>query len=116
MTPAEPELLRALRTAAGEAQVLIDADLRASYQTDWTRRWQGEALAVVRPTDTDAVAAVLAGCRAFGAAVIPQGGNTGLVGGSVPRSVSARQQVVLSLTRLNDAGKVDEAAGEVTAG
>jgi len=107
-------LLDALRAAVGPAQVLTDADLRASYETDWTRRWRGEAVAVVRPESTEAVAAAVDACRQAGAAVIPQGGNTGLVGGSVPRADGTRLQVLLSLGRLREVEPVDAAAGEVT--
>jgi FAD/FMN-containing dehydrogenase len=114
MSPDTATLLDALRAAAGPAHVLTDADLRATYETDWTRRWSGEAVAVVRPESTEAVAAVLAACREAGAAVIPQGGNTGLVGGSVPRGAMARPQFVLSLARLGQLEPIDVAAGEVT--
>jgi FAD/FMN-containing dehydrogenase len=116
MTTASPRqaLLTQLRDAVGDAHVLTDSDLRAGYETDWTRRWHGEAVAVVRPQSTEQVAAVLRACRKAGAAVIPQGGNTGLVGGSVPRATSERPQVVLSLTRMRDLEAVDIAAGEVT--
>ena len=110
------QLLRDLRDAVGDAHVLTDPDLRASYETDWTRRWHGEATAVVRPADTDQVAAAVTACIDHGAAVIPQGGNTGLVGGSVPRPPTARPQVVISLTRLRDIEPIDTVAGEVTAG
>lgn len=96
--------------------MLTDADLRASYETDWTRRWHGEALAVVRPASTGEVIAVMLACAAAGAAVIPQGGNTGLVGGSVPRGVAVRPQVVLSTLRLRDLEPLDALAGEVTVG
>jgi FAD/FMN-containing dehydrogenase len=116
MTSAAPDLLRALRHAAGEAQVLTDADLRAGYQTDWTGRWRGDSVAVVRPTSTDAVAGLLAACLEHGAAVIPQGGNTGLVGGSVPRVDCDRPQVVVSVTRLTELGDVDVSSAEVTVG
>jgi FAD/FMN-containing dehydrogenase len=111
-----PSLLEALRAAVGPAQVLTDADLRATYETDWSRRWHGEAAAVVRPGSTDEVSAVLRACAAAGAAVVPQGGNTGLVGGSVPRAVGPRPQVVLSTLRLRDVEEVDQLAGEVTVG
>jgi len=110
------ELLASLRSAVGDAQVLTDPDLRASYETDWTRRWSGPAAAVVRPATTEQVVAVVDACRAAGIALIPQGGNTGLVGGSVPRAVLDRPQVVLSTLRLRDVEPVDEAAGEVTVG
>ena len=106
------ELLAALRAAVGERQCLTDPDLRASYETDWTRRWSGVALAVVRPGSTDEVAAVLRVCSAAGVGVVPQGGNTGLVGGSVPRA----GEVVLSTTRLAEMEAVDAEAGEVTVG
>jgi FAD/FMN-containing dehydrogenase len=107
-------LLPALRDAVGDAHVLTDADLRAGYERDWTGRWNGHAAAVVRPDSTEQVAAVIDNCREAGAAVIPQGGNTGLVGGSVPRAAADREQVVLSLTRMRDLEPVDAAAGEVT--
>jgi FAD/FMN-containing dehydrogenase len=114
--PAAVALLDSLRASVGEAHVLTDADLRASYETDWTRRWHGEALAVVRPETAEQVAAVLTACREAGVVVIPQGGNTGLVGGSVPRPTTESPQVVLSLTRMRDLEPVDTAAGEVTVG
>lgn len=107
-------LLAALRAAVGEAHVLTDPDLRSSYETDWTRRWSGEALAVVRPRTTDEVVSVMQACHEAGAAVVAQGGNTGLVGGSVPRADADRPQVVISMLRLHDLEPVDTAAGEVT--
>jgi FAD/FMN-containing dehydrogenase len=113
-----PALLDALREAVGSSQVLTDLDLRSGYQTDWTRRFHGESVAVVRPGTTDEVAGVLRACSHGGAAVIPQGGNTGLVGGSVPRAADpdGRPQVVLSLLRLRDEEQVDLLAGEMTVG
>jgi FAD/FMN-containing dehydrogenase len=109
-------LPQSLRAAVGESHVLTDADMRASYETDWTRRWRGEALAVVRPASTEEVIAVLLACAEADAAVIPQGGNTGLVGGSVPRDMSDGPQVVLSTLRMRDLGPVEPLAGEVIVG
>jgi len=105
-------LTRRLSQIVGDRHCLTDAALRASYEIDWTRRFSGAALAVVRPGTTDEVAAVLRACSDAGVGVVPQGGNTGLVGGSVPRG----GEVVLSLLRLSDVGIVDADAGEVTAG
>jgi len=110
MTP--DALLASLREIVGERHCLTDAGLRASYETDWTRRFHGEALAVVRPGSTDEVARVLVACADAGVGVVPQGGNTGLVGGSVPRG----GEVVLSLLRLGQVDDVDRIAGEVTVG
>jgi FAD/FMN-containing dehydrogenase len=100
------------RAAVGEPEVLTDPDLTAGYAVDWTRRWRGSASAVLRPATTDQVAALVAAARCHGVALVPQGGNTGLVGGSVPRS----REVVLSLRRLDDLGPLDVLAGQVTAG
>lgn len=119
MNPASPpELRSALRAVVGDAHLLADEDLRAGFETDWTRRWHGEAACVVRPGSAGEVAGVMRACAAAGVAVVPQGGNTGLVGGSVPRASEprGRPQVVLSLTRLRDLEPVDTAAAEVTVG
>ena len=104
--PPLDNLIAALRHCLGDAQVLTDGDLGA-WERDWRKRWFGKALAVVRPGSPDEVAAVLALCRAHGASVVPQGGNTGLVGGGVP-DVSGRQ-VLLSLARLNKVRSIDAA-------
>ena len=116
-------LVAALHAVVGPSNVLTDADLRATYETDWTRRFHGIAAAVVRPRTVEEAAAVLRTCGAVGAAVVPQGGNTGLVGASVPRAAaprdergSPRPQVVVSTLRLRDLEAVDEVAGEVTVG
>ncbi|MET0350300.1 MAG: FAD-binding protein, partial [Rhizobacter sp.] len=77
--------LQDLTLLLGAAHVLVDADLRAPYGTDWIRRWSGRAAAVVRPGSTEEVAAVLRVCSKRGLAVVPQGGNTGMVGAGVPR-------------------------------
>ena len=106
------ELVEALVAAVGGRDVLVDDDVRASYETDWTRRFHGRARAVVRAGGAAEVAAVLAACREHGAAVVPQGGNTGMVGGGVPRG----GEVVLSLGRLRELGEVDRATGQVTVG
>ncbi len=110
MSGADP-LIDALVDIVGSAHVIVDPELRASYETDWTGRFHGAARAVVRPRDATQVAAVLATCAAAGAAVVPQGGNTGLVGGSVPRG----GEVVISLRRLDEIS-VDADQGEVVVG
>ncbi len=105
-------LRNALVRVVGHRHVLDDPELRAPYERDWTGRFGGAARLVVRPADAGEVAAVVRACADAGAAVVPQGGNTGLVGASVPRN----GEVVLSLTRLDDVGAVDDALGQVTVG
>ena len=111
--PALPDGVRgALEAVVGAAHVLVDPGLVEGHEVDWTGRFRGSTPAVVRPADTDEVAAVLAVCAAASLAVVPQGGNTGLVGGGVP----LRGEVVLSLRRLDVLGPVDALSGQVTAG
>jgi FAD/FMN-containing dehydrogenase len=90
----------------------VDADVRAGYEEDWLRKYHGVSRCVVRPGTAEEVAAVVGLCAASGVAVVPQGGNTGLVGGSVPRG----GEVLLSTRRLTELGPVDTAAMQVTAG
>ncbi len=106
-----------LRHVVGAEHVLLDRDVRASYETDWTRRFHGEARAVVRPASTEETAQVLAACAEAGVPVMVQGGNTGLVGGSVPLpGPSDNPPVLLSTTRLTELGAVCAQAGQVTVG
>ena len=74
-------LLAALRARLGHDWVWTGADA-APYLTDQRGRLHGQALAVARPADAEEVAAVLRLCRAAGVPVVPQGGNTGLMGGA----------------------------------
>jgi FAD/FMN-containing dehydrogenase len=106
------ELRQALVDVVGKDHVLTDPELKSGYERDWTGRWQGTAAAVVRPGDTAQVAAVMDVCARARVGVVPQGGNTGLVGGGVPRA----DEVVLSTLRLDSIGPVDEALGQVTVG
>jgi len=108
-------LLSALRQVVGAAHVLTHEDPAtdlSAWETDWRRRAQGRALAVVRPGSTAEVAAVVQACAAAGTCIVPQGGNTGLVLGSVPDG--SGMQVVLSLTRLNRVRALDSANLTVT--
>ena len=99
-------LIDALRNVVGAANVLCDGDLSA-WEVDWRKRYRGRALAVVRPGSSVEVAAVVKACAAQGVGIVAQGGNTGLVGGSVPDASGS--QIVLSLMRLNRIHAIDPA-------
>ncbi len=102
-----------LRDVVGAGHVLTrDGNDLAAFETDWRRRWHGRALAVVRPGTPAEVATVVRACADAGVAVVPQGGNTGLVGGGVPDDSGT--QVLLSLTRLNRVREVDTANLTIT--
>jgi FAD/FMN-containing dehydrogenase len=98
------DLLDALREVVGAAQVLVGGDLSA-YELDWRKRYRGRALAVVRPGCTEEVAALVRLCRRHGVSLVPQGGNTGLVGGGVPDD--SGRQLLLSLTRMQRIRHID---------
>ncbi len=91
------ELINHLRQLLGQAHVLCDGDLTA-YEQDWRKRARGKALAVVRPGNTQQVAEVVKACAQAGVSIVPQGGNTGLVVGSIPDDTGT--QVLLNLQRM----------------
>ena len=99
-------LLDELRAALGAGNVLADGDLSA-WELDWRKRWRGKALAVLRPGTTAEVAAAMRIAASHDATIVPQGGNTGLVGGGVPDTSGT--QLLLSLTRLNKVRAIDPA-------
>lgn len=105
-------LVQQLRRIVGDNHVLTDPDLVAGYIRDWTGRFEGHTPAVVRPADAQEVAGVVNVCRDTNCAIVPQGGNTGLVGGSVP----LEGEIVMSLTRLGGITDFDEATAQLTSG
>jgi len=100
------------RSIVGAPHVLTEPDDVAPYNVDWLRQYRGSSACVVRPRSTAEVSAVLARCHTARVGVVPQGGNTGLVGGGVPRGA----EVVLSLARLAGVESFDEDAGVVACG
>lgn len=106
--------LAAALAADATDHLLTDPTLTAAYGTDWTRRWSSRPLAVVRPADASSVSCVVQACARHGVTVVPQGGNTGLVGGSVPGADD--QAVVLSMTRLQATDALDPVARQVSVG
>ena len=95
-----------LRGIVGSAHVLQGGDL-AAYEIDWRKRYHGRARLVVRPGSTAQVAEVVRACAAAGVAIVPQGGNTGLVGASVPDDSGT--QVLMHMGRLNRIRAIDGA-------
>jgi FAD/FMN-containing dehydrogenase len=105
-----------LATTVGAEHVLTDPDLLDGYRWDWTRRYTGAARCVARPGSAQEVAGVLRYCADRGVPVVTQGGNTGLVGGSVPGADGKQPAVLLSTRRLRRLDPVDTLAAQVTAG
>jgi len=109
-----PVIADDLRRIVGDAHVLT-GDLATGYEVDWSRRFGGPSLCVVRPGSTAEVSAVMRSLHQAGIAVIPQGGNTGLVGGGVP-GPQGPPAVILSLARLDWLDPVDPLSGQVSVG
>jgi len=99
-----PDFISACQQAIGARHVLTGTDM-ASHLTDWRGRFTGKARAVLKPGNTDEVAALVRVCNQFTVPMVPQGGNTGLVLGSVPDASGTA--VVLSLARLNRIRHID---------
>ncbi|WP_434626874.1 FAD-binding oxidoreductase [Pseudomonas sp. Z1-29] len=107
-----PEFIQSIEHVVGAAGVVRDPALMASYLTDWRNAYQGQAALVVRPATTEEVAAVMRLCHDARVALVPQGGNTGLCGGSIPDASGS--QVVLSLTRMKRIREIDLANETIT--
>lgn len=106
-------ILDQLRTIVGAGHVLTAEADQQAYVIDWMKKYRGQALCVVRPGNTEEVAAVLRCCNAVGVTVIPQGGNTGMAGGATPDN--SGRQVILSLTRMNKIREIDPVGNTITA-
>lgn len=113
---ADGQLIERLRSVVGAAHVLTEPSVMEPYCVDWTRRFGGDGLCVVRPGSVDEVSAVVRLCAEAGVPVLPQGGNTGLVGGSVPAESDGSLPVIVSMRRVSWMDPVDELSGQVSVG
>ncbi|EFA85427.1 Putative actin interacting protein [Heterostelium album PN500] len=93
-----------------ESGVITDADDLVGYNHDWMNKYHGNSQLVLRPKSTEQVSQILKYCNERRLAVVPQGGNTGLVGGSVP----VHDEIVLSLQSMNKIHEFDSVTGVLT--
>ncbi|HMA15910.1 MAG TPA: FAD-binding oxidoreductase [Kiloniellaceae bacterium] len=105
-------LKQRLLGALGDKTIVSDAEAIAPYLEEQRRRYRGTTPFVIRPGSTEEVATAVKLCRAAGVAIVPQGGNTGLVAGAVP--FAEDHAVLLSLGRLNRVRKVDPVDYSIT--
>ena len=105
-------LVERLRSIVGEAAVLTTESETKPYVNDWRGQYHGVAACVVRPANTEQVAKVVTACAEARAAIVPQGGNTGMCGGSVPDA--SGMQVIVNLSRMNKVREVDASNNTVT--
>ncbi len=100
------------RNIVGTDYVITDEKVMLSFVTDWRQRFVGQALAVIKPANTEEVAAIVKLCNQYLVPLVPQGGNTGVVLGSVPDT--SGKAIVLSLTRLNRIREIDATNNTIT--
>lgn len=103
-----PALLSRLHRLLGDKGYSDDAAILAPWLTDWRGKYHGRAAAMLSPANTVEVAEVVRLCRAEAVALVPQGGNSGMVGGATPDDSGT--QILLSLRRMNRIRSIDDAA------
>ncbi len=107
MTPAQSDLLDSVRATLGPKAVITDESAIAPWLSDWRGRYHGAAPAILAPDSRDGVAAILAMAHAARVPLVPQGGNTGMVGGATPPADGSA--LILSLRRMNRIRSVEPA-------
>ena len=103
-----PALLDALASRLGPSGFSRDPHELEPYLTDWRGRYHGKAAALLSPANTSEVVAIVKACADARVAIVPQGGNTGMVGGATPDATGGA--VVLSLKRMRAVRTIDVAA------
>ncbi|CAN0403108.1 unnamed protein product [Ectocarpus fasciculatus] len=102
------------RGVVGADHVKTSPEDLESFNTDWMKKYRGASPAAVLPGNTEHVSRLLRHCNERRIAVVPQGGNTGLVGGSVPAGRAGVGEVVLSTSRMKRVVSFDPLAGVLT--
>jgi FAD/FMN-containing dehydrogenase len=105
-----PEDVDHFSSIVGPSHVITDPHELEPYNVDWLRLGRGQGPLVLRPETTDEVSKILKHCNERRLAVVPQGGNTGLVGGSNP----VFDEIVLSLSRMNKVISLNDTSGILT--
>jgi FAD/FMN-containing dehydrogenase len=111
-TPVTPSILEDLRAIVGDKGLILDQQGKQPYVTDWRGSTVGAAAVVVRPADTDEVSKVVKLCHDNDIAIVPQAGNTGLMGGATPWP--HHTGILLSVGRMNHVLDVDPVGYSMT--
>ena len=109
---ATDDLLADLAGIVGAEHVIADPGLMAGYLNEPRNLYHGHARCIVLPGATAEVARVVTLCSAANIKIVPQGGNTGLVGGQTPSERG--DEIVLSLTRMNRLREIDTLSNTLT--
>ena len=113
MTPAQTAMLDRLRPRLAPGGIVTDPALIAPWEEDWRRRYRGHAPALLAPRDPGEVVEILRAATEARVPLVPQGGNSSMVGGATPPADGAA--FLLSLRRLDRIRRLDAGAGSVVA-
>ena len=111
--PVTPAILKSLLAIVGDKGLIVDEQGKQPFVTDWRGLLVGQAAVVVRPANTEEVSRVVRLCYDNGIAIVPQGGNTGLMGGATPWP--GHSGILLSLGRMNRVLNIDPVGYSMTA-
>ncbi len=100
-----------LKSLLGSGRISEDEDVIKTYSDDWTGRYRGSARAVISPQSTYEVAEILNWCSTNQVGVVPQGGNTGMVGGSTPLN----GELIISLRKMKNVNFSDRNNNQIVA-
>ena len=108
VTPSQTRLLQSLAPVVPPAAIVTDRDLISPWETDWRQRWHGHAAILLQPASVAEVQAIVTAASAAGVPLVPQGGNTSMVGGATPPPDGSA--AILSLRRMNAIRAIDAEA------
>src|SRR5882757_884215 len=111
-TPVTPPVMEALRAIVGDKGLILDDQGKEPFVNDWRRSRAGTAAVVVRPASVEEASKVVKLCHDNGIAIVPQAGNTGLMGGATPWPT--HQGILLSVGRMNKVLSVDPVGYSMT--
>ncbi|MEO5577946.1 MAG: FAD-binding oxidoreductase [Sphingomicrobium sp.] len=114
MIPAQSQLVEAMIARFGPKIALTDPADIAPWLTDWRGRWTGASAAILQPGSTDEVVALVSLAAELGVALVPQGGNTSMVGGATPPADGSA--LIVSLRRMNHIRSIEPGHAVVEAG
>ncbi len=109
MTPAQTRMIETLAGAIDPRAIVTDGEAIAPWLEDWRKRYRGAASLLLTPATTAEVSAIVAAAAATGVPLVPQGGNTSMVGGATPPPDGTA--AILSLRRMNHIRSLDTGAG-----
>lgn len=95
----------------GERGFTTDPDMVTPWLTDWRGRYTGKAIGIASPANTEEVAALVRLCHEYNVPIVPQGGNSGMVGGATPDASGTA--IILSLRRMNQIRRLSAADGQI---